>query len=104
MARRVVQSLPPILAKRPDLEFGDQHADEWLKRYGTGHDMKLVEVDVAPGPSVNPSIQGSGDMEMVMVWTRMLWTRLPVINQELSFVSIEESILVHLDRTSPTTL
>lgn len=97
MGQRIGQPLAPIRAERPDIELGDQHADERAQAHLPGDEMSLVQPNGSPGQRVNLNVEGGRDMKMRIV--RASGIRVPVIDKELPVAMVEQSVLVR-DRFS----
>jgi hypothetical protein len=89
------EDLTPVSASRRNPEFFDEHADDRRESDGAGGNVPVGEADLLDGHRIGSSIQRGRHMQMGMIWTREVWTWLPVKDQEFSCIVIKQRVDIH---------
>lgn len=74
------------------MKLGDEHAHDRCQGDEARHEVELVEVDCLPIDGAGLGTEECRDVQMRMVWPPILSARLPVIDQQLSFIPIKETV------------
>lgn len=90
-----IKRFAPIMTLRRNPEFGNQHPDYRLERNAARCDVKLVQVDFVVSDCVALDVERRRYVQMRMIRPFEVQSRLPVINQQLFEVVIEEPVLIH---------
>ncbi len=96
-----VKHLTPIGPPRCDLKLRDQHPHHRCQRYVAGGKVEFVKVDRSPVDRTDLGAECGRDMQMRIIGSLILVSRLPVIDEQLPLITIEQTILIHLGRFMP---
>ncbi len=101
MGDRFMQPRFPIEAEGLDLKLGDQHANECLERYLPSRQVSLVELNAGASQRIDLYFRRCRDMEMRKIGPGKDRTGLPVVNEELSPISVQDSIQIRSNVDRP---